>query len=394
MTEDPSSPGEDPFAAIRPYSNNEAPKIIRRLRYSRELAETVALWRFPRLVRIFPQGARMLAQVWLLLVARRLSTVEDLQNLIAPNLARMIKKTSRFSTSGMSELDLRTPRVYVGNHRDIVMDPAYANYALHRSGFRTLAVAIGDNLLSKSWISDLMRLNRSFIVKRKLQGPRALLAAAKLLSAYIRDSVEINNNPIWIAHREGRAKDGQDVTEPAVIKMLTLSREREESPESILDTLNIVPLIISYELDPCDALKAAELSAGSGYVKSEFEDITSIATGIVGQKGCVHLHFGTPLETGLSTAEAVRAIDQQMMAHYRLYPTNIWAWQWLYGTSLPAEVQYAKGSVSEKVFRERFDAIPDDHKQWFLTMYANPVNRVLAVTGGAEDSNPQSGHPM
>ncbi len=83
-----------------------------------------------------------------------------------------------------------------------------------------------------------------------------------------------------------------------------------------------------------------------------------------------------------------------MVAHYRLYPTNIWAWQWLYGTSLPAEVQYAKGSVSEKVFRERFDAIPDDHKQWFLTMYANPVNRVLAVTGGAEDSNPQSGHPM
>jgi len=394
MTEDPSSLGEDPFSAIRPYSNTEAPEIIRRLAQSRELAETVALWRFPRLVRMFPQGASALSQIWLSLVARRLSTVEDLQNLIAPNLARMIKKTSQFSTTGMNDLDLRAPRVYVGNHRDIVMDPAYANYALHRSGFRTLAVAIGDNLLSKPWISDLMRLNRSFIVKRNLHGPRALLAAAKLLSAYIRDSVETNNNPIWIAHREGRAKDGQDLTEPAVIKMLTLSREREQSPESILDNLNLVPLIISYELDPCDAMKAAELSVGSGYVKSEFEDITSIATGIVGQKGCVHLHFGTPLAAGLSIAEAVEAIDQQMVAHYRLYSTNIWAWQWLHGTSLPREVTHTVGSVSEASFRERFEAIPDHHKQWFLTMYANPVTRVLDTTRPLEGADSSAGHVM
>lgn len=394
MTEDPSSLGEDPFSAIRPYSNTEAPEIIRRLAQSRELAETVAMWRFPRLVRMFPLGAWALSQIWLSLVARRLSTVEDLQNLIAPNLARMIKKTSQFSTTGMNDLDLRAPRVYVGNHRDIVMDPAYANYALHRSGFRTLAVAIGGNLLSKPWISDLMRLNRSFIVKRNLHGPRALLAAAKLLSAYIRDSVETNNNPIWIAHREGRAKDGQDVTEPAVIKMLTLSREREQSPESILDTLNLVPLIISYELDPCDAMKAAELSVGSGYVKSEFEDITSIATGIVGQKGCVHLHFGTPLAAGLSIAEAVEAIDQQMVTHYRLYSTNIWAWQWLHGTSLPREVPHTIGSISEASFRVRFEAIPDDHKQWFLAMYANPVTRVLDTTRPVEGADSSAGHVM
>jgi len=161
--------------------------------------------------------------------------------------------------------------------------------------------------------------------------------------------------------------------------MLTLSRDREESPESVLDTLKIVPLIISYELDPCDALKSAELSAGSGYVKSEFEDITSIATGIVGQKGRVHLHFGTPLPAHLSVAETVAGIDRQMVAHYRLYQTNIWAWQWLYGTPLPCEIPYDKGTISEAAFRARFEAIPEEHQRWFLTMYANPVNRRLEV---------------
>lgn len=394
MTQESSSPIEDPFSEIRPYTNTEAPTVIRRLARNGGLAEAVALWKFPRLSRLSLAVASAFARIWLLVVALRLSTVEDLQNVIAPNLSRMIKKTSRFSASGMTGLDLRMPRVYVGNHRDIVMDPAYANYALHRSKVRTLSVAIGDNLLSKSWIADLMRLNRSFIVKRNLPGPRALLAAAKLLSAYIRESVEISDNPIWIAHREGRAKDGRDLTEPAVIKMLTLSRDREESPESILDRLKIVPLVISYELDPCDAMKAAELSAGVGYTKSEFEDITSIATGIIGQKGCVHLHFGTPLERQLSVAETVKAIDQQMVEHYRLYQTNIWAWQWLHAAVLPHDLQYDAGSISETDFRARFDAIPDEHQQWFLTMYANPVSRALDITVPDAEVDPRPGNPM
>ena len=120
-----------------------------------------------------------------------------------------------------------------------------------------------------------MRLNKSFVVKRNVSGPRALLAATKLLSQYIRDSVNTGRDPIWIAHREGRAKDGRDLTEPAVIKMLTLSRERGEAPEKVLSDLNIVPLVIAYEVDPCDALKAAELAAGEEYVKAEFEDAVS-----------------------------------------------------------------------------------------------------------------------
>jgi len=379
MTQDPLPLVDDPYAEIRPYSNAEAPAVIRRLMHDPELVETIATWRLPAIAKWWPALARTAARLWLFVVARRLKTVEDLQNLIAPNLSRMIKKTSRFTMSGIEELDLTGSRVYLSNHRDIVMDPAYANYALHRAGAKTLAVAIGDNLLSKPWIADLMRLNKSFIVKRKLSGPRALLAATKTLSGFIRESVAQEGNPIWIAHREGRAKDGRDLTEPAVIKMLTLCRERHQAPTVILDQLNIVPLVISYELDPCDMLKAAELSAGKEYTKSEFEDISSIARGITGQKGCVHLHFGTPLESGLDVAGAVAAIDRQIGDHYALYRTNVWAWQWLYETPLVQELDVAEGSVSESAFRARIDGVAAEHREWLLAMYANPVNRALGL---------------
>ena len=378
MTDSPASEPDDPFAEIRPYSNLDAPEVLKRLSRDTELAETIALWRLPRVSALWPALARQMGKIWLRLAARQLRTVEDLQNLIAPNLSRMIKKTSRFTVSGIDELDLSAARVYLGNHRDIVMDPAYANYALHRAGASTLAIAIGDNLLSKPWVADLMRLNKSFVVKRNVSGPRALLAATKLLSQYIRDSVNTGRDPIWIAHREGRAKDGRDLTEPAVIKMLTLSRERGEAPEAVLSDLNIVPLVIAYEVDPCDALKAAELAAGEGYVKAEFEDVSSIARGITGEKGCVHLHFGEPLPADLSVEEVVAALDRQMAQHYRLYQTNRWAWEWLHGESVPAELTFQEGSVTEQSFRARIESAPSEHQQWLLTMYANPVSRQLA----------------
>jgi hypothetical protein len=245
-------------------------------------------------------------------------------------------------------------RVYLSNHRDIVMDPAYANYALRRAGANTLAIAIGDNLLSKPWIADLMRLNKSFVVKRNVSGPRALLAATKLLSQFIRDSVSAGCDPIWIAHREGRAKDGCDLTEPAVIKMLTLSRERGEAPEAVL---------------------------------AEFEDVSSIARGITGDKGCVHLHFGEPLPADLSVVEVVAALDRHMAQHYRLYQTNRWAWEWLHDESVPGVVAFHEGSLTEDLFRARLESLPSEHQHWLLTMYANPVSRHLALHAPQQDSS-------
>ena len=192
MMEPSTTSPEDPFAEIRPYSNLEAPAVMERLTQDAELAETIARWRFPRLHAALPGLATHAGSIWLKVAANRLATVEDLQNLIAPNLSRMIKRTSRFSVTGIDGLDLSPARVYLSNHRDIVMDPAYANYALHRAGATTLAIAIGDNLLSKPWVADLMRLNKSFVVKRNVSGPRALLAATKLLSQYIRDCVSLS----------------------------------------------------------------------------------------------------------------------------------------------------------------------------------------------------------
>ncbi len=386
MTESSTIQPDDPFAEIRPFSNLEAPGVFRRLLRDGELIETIATWRFPASYRVWRGAAKSLARIWLQMAARNLSTVEDLQNLIAPNLARMIKKTSQFSVSGFEALNLDQARVYLSNHRDIAMDPAYANYALHRMGARTLAAAIGDNLLSKPWVADLMRLNKSFVVKRNVNGPRALLAATKLLAGYIRQAVSLEGQPVWIAHREGRAKDGCDVTEPAVIKMLTLSRRRDESPESVLSELGIVPLIISYELDPCDALKAAELVAGAGYVKTEFEDVASIAKGITGEKGCVHLHFGDPISPDLNVEAVVAAIDAQMVRYYRLYPTNVWAWEQLAGKVLPDNLDVQPGSISRQSFDARINAVPEKHRQQLLTMYANPVTRVLALNEQNQDS--------
>lgn len=387
MTEPTASDLEDPFAEIRPFSSPDVSQVLKRLSGDAELAQTIALWRLPRLSAMWPGLARQLGRLWLHLAARRLSTVEDLQNLIAPNLSRMIKKTSRFSVGGMERLDLEPARVYLSNHRDIFMDPAYANYAFHRQGSRTLAVAIGDNLLSKPWVADLMRLNKSFVVKRNVGGPRALLAATKLLSQFIRDAVSQNREAIWIAHREGRAKDGRDVTEPAVIKMLTLSREKGELPESVLSELDIVPLVIAYELDPCDALKAAELTAGEGYIKSEFEDVASIAQGIVGNKGCVHLHFGEPLPPGLQVKEVVVEIDRQMALYYRLYRTNVWAWEWLHDATVPEDLLFHEGSISEQSFRARVEGIAPEHQRWMLAMYANPVDRQLELQAAMRDSS-------
>ena len=379
MTDSQSPESGDPFAEIRPYSNSDAPMVFARLVRDDELADIIALWRLPWIAGVWPALARQLGKVWLVVAARRLQTVEDLQNLIAPNLSKMIKKTSHFTVSGIEQLDLTAARLFLSNHRDIVMDTAYANYALHRSGARTLAIAIGDNLLSKPWVADLMRLNKSFIVKRGVSGPRALLAATKLLSQFIRDSISRNRDPIWIAHREGRAKDGRDTTEPAVIKMLTLSRERGEAPEKVLSALRMVPLTIAYELDPCDALKAAELAAGGDYVKSEFEDVASIAQGITGEKGCVHLRFGDPLPSEMGVEAVVAELDRQMAEHYRLFQTNRWAWEWLHGKAVPETISFDKGSIDEATFRARYELVPEEHRQWFLTMYANPVDRRIEL---------------
>lgn len=377
---------EDRFAEIRPYRDNEVAEVLARLQADPELLDSLSGLRFGRIGVALSRPLRPVVR-WGL--KRQLADIVDvarMQSVIRGYMDKMIASTTAgFSTSGLEALE-DGPYLFISNHRDIALDPAFTNYALHRLGRQTCRIAIGDNLLSKPWISDLMRLNKSFIVKRSLPGPRQLLAASRLLADYIKTSIAEEHCPIWIAQREGRAKDGFDATEPAVIKMLMLARDKSEAFGLSVEELRIVPVSISYELDPCDALKAHELAsvARDGlYSKAEHEDAASIAAGISGQKGRVHIAFGKVLDDSHHTVQdVVDELDRQIEANYLLHPTNIWAWQMLNPErEIPSNLNVSKGSISRRHFEQRMLAIPEDERDFALRMYANPCERHARTFG-------------
>jgi hypothetical protein len=377
---------EDRFAEIRPYRDNEVAEVLARLQADPELLDSLSGLRFGRIGVALSRPLRPVVR-WGL--KRQLADIVDvarMQSVIRGYMDKMIASTTAgFSTSGLEALE-DGAYLFISNHRDIALDPAFTNYALHRLGRQTCRIAIGDNLLSKPWISDLMRLNKSFIVKRSLPGPRQLLAASRLLADYIKTSIAEEHCPIWIAQREGRAKDGFDATEPAVIKMLMLARDKSEAFGLSVEELRIVPVSISYELDPCDALKAHELAsvARDGlYSKAEHEDAASIAAGISGQKGRVHIAFGKVLDDSHHTVQdVVDELDRQIEANYLLHPTNIWAWQMLNPErEIPSNLNVSKGSISRRHFEQRMLAIPEDERDFALRMYANPCERHARTFG-------------
>jgi hypothetical protein len=377
---------EDRFAEIRPYRDNEVAEVLARLQADPELLDSLSGLRFGRIGVALSRPLRPMVRWGLKRQLADIVDVASMQSVVRGYMDKMIASTTAgFSTSGLEALE-DGPYLFISNHRDIALDPAFTNYALHRLGRQTCRIAIGDNLLSKPWISDLMRLNKSFIVKRSLPGPRQLLAASRLLADYIKTSIAEEHCPIWIAQREGRAKDGLDATEPAVIKMLMLARDKSEAFGLSVEELRIVPVSISYELDPCDALKAHELAsvARDGlYSKAEHEDAASIAAGISGQKGRVHIAFGKVLDDSHHTVQdVVDELDRQIEANYLLHPTNIWAWQMLNPErEIPSNLNVSKGSISHRHFEQRMLAISEDERDFALRMYANPCERHARTFG-------------
>ena len=381
----------DPFADIRPYRDDEVAPVLARLLDDSEFLGAIASLRLGRWAAIAPALLRPLVRFMLAREVRGVSDVHSMQVIIGRYMDRMIESaTGGFSVSGLERLDPVRPYLFMSNHRDIAMDPAFTNYALHSNDYETVRIAIGDNLLTKPWVSDLMRLNKSFIVKRSVSGPRELLAASKNLANYVQHSLLQENAPIWIAQREGRAKDGVDRTEPVVIKMLSMSRDKraQEFGEHI-QTLGIVPVAISYELDPCDAMKAQELcqlATQGSYEKGQQEDVASIAQGIAGDKGRVHVSFGTPLGADLDTPEAVAAeVDRQIIADYCLHPTNLYAYRTLHGEDAPVpdNLYLEEGDCSQPAFEARIAAMPEAHRPYALAIYANAVVSKLALTDGS-----------
>ncbi|MBA2778942.1 1-acyl-sn-glycerol-3-phosphate acyltransferase [Billgrantia kenyensis] len=392
MTEnDAGATPTDPWADIRPYRDEEVAAVLANLAGNRELLDALTRYRLPRLSHALPWLARTLAAYAIRRETRGVASVHDFQMRVAYYMERMIRtSTDDFRVEGLENLSPDTAYLFIGNHRDISLDPAFVNFALHQAGRDTVRIAIGDNLLKKPYVTDLMRLNKSFIVPRALRGKRAMLAAYQNLSGYIRHSIVEDNHSIWMAQREGRAKDGIDRTDPAIIKMLTMARRMEERNAPIGDAiaeLRMVPVSISYEYDPCDLQKARELHAlhsQGGYEKSEFEDIQSIVAGITGHKGRVELRFGKPLGPGFDTPEAVAAeIDRQVVSGYHLFPSHYLALEALGGA--PELLDMSEVSdVDRAHFQARMKDVPAELRAWWLAQYANPVRSKAALLAGSD----------
>ncbi|MCY4181644.1 MAG: 1-acyl-sn-glycerol-3-phosphate acyltransferase [Gammaproteobacteria bacterium] len=382
----------DEFSAIRPHGDHEIRPVLDRLIADREFLDTLAAFHSPRLARWLPWALRLATARRLRDLAAPVRDVDSMQQIVA----RYMDQTVRESTWGLgvAGLEKLTPGrgyLFVSNHRDIVMDPAFTNLLLYRGGFSTLKIGVGDNLLKRPWVADLMRANKSFVVHRSLRGRERLLAS-KRLSEYIHHCVGGGEN-VWIAQREGRAKDGIDRTDPALLKMLAMAA-RNEPPRARLAKLHIVPVAISYEFDPCDEIKARERRAvetSGAYTRTEASDLRSIAAGMTGFKGRVHVAFGEELQCESDEVEALaREMDRQVIRNYRLFETNYRALEILRdgGEALPpGATGVLAGREVDHRSRERFDRrladIDVELRKLWLYGYANPVISRHASAAGA-----------
>ncbi|WP_206484150.1 1-acyl-sn-glycerol-3-phosphate acyltransferase [Thalassotalea sp. G2M2-11] len=359
------------FDDIRPYHDDEVNQIVNQLINEVELQSSIAQFSMPKIKKFWPSLANFLVKYSLKKRVKHLHTINDIQQEVAKYVNKIIKQTTDgFTFDGIENVSTDKPCLFISNHRDIVLDVALVNYALHQSHFDTVEAAVGDNLLSKSWVADLMRINKSFIVKRSEKTKRAMLNASKQLSAYIYHSLTEKNQHIWIAQKEGRAKDGIDKTNAALISMLLLNKAKDTAISDYLNQLNIIPVAISYEYDPCDHDKAKELAekeATGRYEKQEHEDLKSITQGMLGYKGKVHLSFCPAITGDFADSKAIAsAIDKQIINHYQLYESNLSAYQ-----------QLSKNSDQQQSSLEqittRMSQLNKEQQHWLLTMYANPV---------------------
>ncbi|KJY67923.1 lysophospholipid acyltransferase family protein [Vibrio nigripulchritudo] len=358
----------DPYKEIRPYNDDEIPAAIERLINDEEFISAILEHRFSNHAPWFKALMSPIVKVYLKFKWAKLDSVYAIQMEVEKYLRKTLETTTDGVTySGLETLDKNTPYLFISNHRDIAMDPALVNWGLHRNQHKTVRIAIGDNLLKKPCATELMKLNKSFIVNRSAKAPREMMKALGQLSSYIKHSLDTDNS-IWIAQKEGRAKDGNDKTDPAILKMLHVEGRKQKMPfADYVKTLKIVPVAISYENDPCDIAKAKELYAKAEegtYEKSEFEDIESIIQGIVGYKGRVHVSFGEVIEDDFETPEALaQEIDDQIHSIYKLFPINYYA----------AETGEQSDHKAKESLESKLRELPEGAHEFLKQMYANPV---------------------
>lgn len=332
-------------------------------------------------------------------VMRSCQTKEEFKGKLAYEAVMTVAKNTTFSLtiSGRSRLPKNhEPCTFISNHRDIVLDASFLNVMLFDVGYGLTQVAIGDNLLIRPWIETLVRLNNSFIVKRSVS-VRQKLEESKKLSSYIHHTIQDTKESVWIAQREGRAKDSNDKTQSSILKMLNMGGTKDIL--SNLMELNIVPVAISYEYDPCDFLKAQEFQQkwdNPDFVKSKRDDLLNMETGILNDKGRVHFTITSPINEQLSQLDpemdknelyctVAGIIDREIYKHYRFYPCNYIAYDLLTGTNrFSANYGLKDKKFFETYLQGQIDKIVLPHKDEaflrtkILEMYSNPLKNHLA----------------
>lgn len=370
-----------PFDAIRPFEPEELPEVFERLLGNAQFAQVVAY--------VFKDVPfDMLAQKM-----RACKTNLEFQVAFCyPFIKGLLQKASLGCDMNVDAIDMEKRYTFVSNHRDIVLDSALLDVLLVDAGCKTTCeIAIGDNLLSLPWVKDLVRINKSFIVERSVS-LRQMLLSSKRLSDYMHLVIAQKHDNVWIAQREGRAKDSNDRTQESIIKMMVMGGEG--SLVERLKGLHIVPLAISYEYDPCDFLKAQEFQLKrdiADWKKGPMHDVVSMQTGIMGYKGHIHYDAAPCIDAWLDTldpdmpkADFFKAvathIDEEVFRRYRLYPSNYVALDELEGTTAHADRYTAEqkaqfdGYIAQQMAKIQ---LPDKDEAFLrerlLTMYANPA---------------------
>ena len=387
---------KDIFSGIRPYFDSEIQAALELL-----LSNDV-----------FMQGAKQMFSDEIIEnfkeIYPKFDTINSLQeNFILPMLQIFLqKKSCNLTFSGIENIN--QPAIFISNHRDILVDPACLQLILVNNGFITTQIAVGNNLAAADWILAFMRLNKSFIIKRNLPKGEQI-AAFKELSAYIRRTITESSESIWIAQREGRAKDSNDFTQPSIIKMFSLSG-RGSLIENI-KSLNICPLSISYEYDACDFLKVKEFLQrieNEHFTKTTQDDVLSMKTGIFGCTGNLHYAFNACIndeldkisEQKLHRNEQVEQItgiiDRKIHSSYKFFPINYFAYDKLYNERNFEKFYQNEKENLEQYFENQINKIdlPNfDRKlaeKRFLEMYSNTLKNLFSAISKDVLSNSDS----
>ena len=367
------------FESISPYTDAEAAEALSKL------AE------YPLLSHVSQQFFPEESPDFLKNLLKSIKTIDEFQVLVMQKFVRWVLEhtAKNFSYDGIANISPDKKFLALSNHRDIILDPAITQLVLYANGIQMTEIAVGDNLITNKTIEYLIRSNRMIKVVRGISA-RELYLCSQLLSKYIRLNITEQRSSIWLAQRQGRTKNGYDLTEQGLLKMLDMSGGADF--QTNFEELNIIPMSISYEYEPCDILKARELviSRKKKYVKAEGEDLNSIMVGIMSQKGNIHLNIGRPL-TSEEIAEAAQcdkndryqqirhAVDLRVIDGYKLWKNNYIAYDIL-NHSFKYSDQYCITDVESFVvyMEHQLDTVEkdinrEDLRRIFLEIYANPV---------------------